>query len=308
MQTTIVSLEAALVELQHVMAEYGRWNQKTADHGQEQARLCDKVGQLLHRPVAANNDPVALLNDELRAIHDRVQALTSAVRARQERLDVIVGDLEKMHLIREILQLEEKSKILERIQESAKYRKLKELREQAAQHVADVEAIRGSVSATAHQEARTKLAAAETTIDRYFRRLTRHPAVNHFRLAVNPDARTGRNTYELTDQDGRDLVPVLSQGDLNALALAMFLGLACAAEGQAAVGFVLLDDPSQSLGLEHKEHLVAVLNEVAASKNLIVATMDREFRDCWRDGLTTARAEYFFEGWTPSDGPVVSRK
>jgi hypothetical protein len=87
----------------------------------------------------------------------------------------------------------------------------------------------------------------------------------------------------------------------------MFLGLACAADGATAFGFVMLDDPSQSLGSEHKEQLVAVLNEVSRSKRILLATMDREFRDRWREGLTKAKAEYLFEGWTPEDGPSIRR-
>jgi DNA repair exonuclease SbcCD ATPase subunit len=304
----INSFVACRADLEKVAGRYRGWDEKLAGHAQKLTEHRQKVSELLGRPLADNDDPLVLLNCELSGVGRRLKELAGAVRAKQVLLDEIAGGLEKVRLVREILQLEEKKKMIERIQESPEYKQLEALRDQAAELVADVEGIKDAISGASHEEARDKLSAAEATIDRYFRRLTRHPAVTRFRLAVSADARTGRNSYDLTDQNGMDLAPVLSQGDLNALALAMFLGLACSAEGAGAFGFVMLDDPSQSLGSEHKEQLVAVLNEVAASKQLLLATMDREFRDCWRQGLGKAKTEYLFEGWTPENGPTISRR
>src|SRR5262249_24314495 len=137
--------------------------------------------------------------------------------------------------------------------------------------------------------------------------MTRHPAVGAIRVAVAADARGGRNAYAITDEDGRDLTPVLSQGDLNALALAIFLGLACASADGGGFGFVLLDDPSQSLGAGHKTNLVKVLDRVAATRKVILATMDREFCEGLAGGLTRARAEYRFAPWTTGQGAAARR-
>jgi wobble nucleotide-excising tRNase len=304
----IESLQGKLDTLRKVADTYKDSNEMLAGNADKLTSYREKAGEQLRQPLTDRDDPVALLTTELNRIEGRLKELKEAVQAKQDRLDAIAEELEKVRLVREILQLEEKKRIIEQIQESPEYQNLEALRDWAAELVADVEGIKEAISAAANEEARDKLSAAETTIDRFFRRLTRHPAVTRFRLAVSPDTRTGRNSYDLTDQDGKNLAPVLSQGDLNALALAMFLGLACSAEGAGSFGFVMLDDPSQSLGSEHKEQLVAVLNEVAASKKLLLATMDREFRDCWCEGLSKAKAEYLFEGWTPEDGPTISRR
>jgi DNA repair exonuclease SbcCD ATPase subunit len=304
----IRALEADLRALDAVAQKYKEWDGQLAGHADQLMEYRRRAGELLDQTLTDRDDPLVALKGELIRIQGREEQLVRAIEARQARLDEIAGQLEKVRLIREILQQEEKKRIIERIQESPEYQELEALRDRAAELVADVDSIKEAISAVSHDEARDKLAAAETIIDRYFRRLTRHPAVSRFRLALEVDSRTGRNSYSPTDQDGRDLTPVLSQGDLNALALAMFLGLACSAEGVGSFGFVLLDDPSQSLGLDPKEQLVAVLNEVAASKKLIVATMDREFRDCWRDGVGKTKTEYLFDGWTPADGPSIRRR
>jgi exonuclease SbcC len=304
----IKSLQAELGALEQAADTYNKWNQKLTGHATNLIEYREKASKLLEQPLTDRDDPLALLSAELNRIDRRLEEVKRAVQDKQDRLDSIGHKLEMMREIREILQLEEKKKIIERIKESPEYEKLEALRDRAAELVADVEGIKDAVTAASHEEARDKLGAAEATIDCYFRRLTQHPAVTRFGLAVSPDTRTGRNSYDLTDQDGKDLTPVLSQGDLNALALAMLLGLACSAEGTGAFGFVMLDDPSQSLGSEHKEQLVGVLNEVADSKKLVLATMDREFRDCWREGLGKAKTEYLFEEWTPEQGPSITRK
>jgi DNA repair exonuclease SbcCD ATPase subunit len=203
------------------------------------------------------------------------------------------------------LHSQEKQRTLEAIQESPAFRALEAARDQVAEWVSDLEAVRAAVAAVAREEAGTKLQAAEDTIDAYFRTLTRHPAVQHVRLRLD-EARGQRNSYEVTDQDGQDLMPILSQGDLNALALAIFLGLA-SADTANGLGFVMLDDPSQSLGSEHKRQLVKVLHEISQSKRLLLATMDREFRALLTDHLKRSRTEYTFGEWQPETGPCVTR-
>jgi hypothetical protein len=93
---------------------------------------------------------------------------------------------------------------------------------------------------------------------------------------------------------------------LNALALAIFLGLAASSKENSTFGFLLLDDPSQSLGTEHKNQLARLLDKVAQHKRLIVATMDAEFHECLREGFTKAKKEYHFGNWTSEEGPSVT--
>jgi wobble nucleotide-excising tRNase len=200
--------------------------------------------------------------------------------------------------------------VLAQLRHAETFQGLDSQRNKIGQFVEDVEAIKNAVAATARQEAEVKLAAAEQAIDGYFRALTRHAAVKRLTLAVSADKRTGRNAYQIGDQDGNDLTPVLSQGDLNALALAIFLGLAMAARDRSVFGCLLLDDPSQSLSTEHKKALAGLLNQVAQHKKLIVATMDAEFHEFLLASITKDKTAYRFGPWTPEGGPsiVVNRK
>jgi DNA repair exonuclease SbcCD ATPase subunit len=293
--------------LRQVADEYRHWRERLEAVLQERARCRDGAGVLLGRPIGPQEDALALLRAEVERVRGRLDRLGRAVQARHCRLSEIEQDLDRVRLLRDVLQLEERRRAVARIEDSPEYRGLEAAREHVAELVSDLEALKEAVGRAANEDARDKLARAETTIDQYFRRLAGHPAVRAVRLGVRADARSGRNVYTVTDQDGQDLTPVLSQGDLNALALAIFLGLAASADEEGGFGFVLLDDPSQSLDGEHKRHLVRVLDEVARRKQLVLATMDREFRDCLAEGLTCARAEYLFGSWDPATGPTISR-
>ncbi|MBY0528467.1 MAG: AAA family ATPase [Gemmataceae bacterium] len=268
--------------------------------------LCRKeIGDRLGRTLGDDDDPLPILVAELEAIEECGRKLRAVVEDKHRRLEEAEQELRRIRLIHGVVHSEEKKRTLEAIQESPPFKALEAARDAVAEWVCDLEAVRASVAAVAHEEAGAKLKAAERTIDTYFRALTRHPAVQGVRLQLE-EARGQRNSYEVTDQDGKDLTPILSQGDLNALALAIFLGLA-SASADSDLGFVMLDDPSQSLGSEHKKQLVKVLDDVAQNKRLLLATMDREFRTLLADHLQKAKTEYAFGEWGPETGPRVTR-
>jgi DNA repair exonuclease SbcCD ATPase subunit len=265
--------------------------------------------ELIHgQQLTPQDDAIALLADEESRIDVGLNTLKEAVDQKQNRLNEIAATLEKVRLVREVLQLEEKKELAEAVQESSEWKELDGIRNRVAEFVADVEAIMQALKTASQEEARGKIAAADSAIDAFFRKLTRHPAIRRVKLIVETNARSGQNKYTFTGQDGKDLMPILSQGDLNALALAIFLGLATASDQGAPFGLVMLDDPSQSLGTEHKEKLVNVLDEIAARRRVVVATMDREFHECLKGSLTKAQAEYEFAEWTPEAGARAMRR
>jgi DNA repair protein SbcC/Rad50 len=286
---------------------YKKLDDDLKDLVSQRETLAQKVGGVLNRDLTQEDDPVALLKAEHGQVDERMKVLKQLIGARQERLTQVEVQLAKCRCVREVLQRAEKQKIIEQIKESPEYRELNHERDLLAEFVNDVEAIKQAISTASHEDASQKLNEAGATIDDYFRRLTRNPAVKKIVLELKEDTRSGRNVYNITDQDGNDLTPILSQGDLNALALAIFLGLASASGPTTPLGFVMLDDPSQSMGVEHKRNLAAVLDEVCKTRQILLATMDNEFLSCLDTGLTKAKTVYEFGGWTPADGPSVRR-
>jgi DNA repair exonuclease SbcCD ATPase subunit len=302
----IEEIKVELKKLRVVAGQYEKVDAVMVQLLEEKAELREQAAELLHRELTPEDDPVVLVTNELGRLERRLEQLAQAVQERQKHLDLIEQNLAKVRLIRNYLHLESKKQVLETIQKSEAFAKLETLRDQVAQMVEDVEAIKHAFATTTREEAEAKLTAAEQSIDEHFRQLSRHPAVERLKLAITTDKRTHRNAYEITDQDGNDLMPILSQGDLNALALAIFLGLATTAREGSIFGFILMDDPSQSLGTEHKKELVRLLDQVAKHKKLIVATMDAEFHQYLSENITKAKTEYRFGLWTPEQGPSIT--
>jgi DNA repair exonuclease SbcCD ATPase subunit len=302
----IETRKAQLAKLRAVAGQYQQLDDAGATLKKQQADARKTAAALLGVELGQDDDPQGFVVGELNRLGERLEQLSQAIAERQERLDAIDKDLGLVRLVRDYLHQEEKKKVLETIQESPAFRQLEAIRDRIAQLVEDGEAIKNAVAELAREEAETKLKAAAQTIDDYFRQLSGNPAVRHLRLAITADKRYHRNSYDITDQDGNDLTPILSQGDLNALALAIFLGLAATARENSTFGFLLLDDPSQSLGSEHKKQLARLLDQVARHKRVIVATMDAEFHDCLASSMTRARKEYQFGAWTPEEGPSIA--
>ena len=290
-----------IVEQQKKLAEQARIA------GREVQESGKEIEKALRREIKETDDPAALLNKESQGIENRLRELEEAVRSKQQRLTAVERELQKVGLIVDILELEEKKRMIEKIQDLPAYKELESLRDQVALFVEDIEKIKEAIGVASNEEARDKIALAGGMIDRYFHKLSDHPSVTGIHLNVKAEPRTGRNSYDLTDQNGLDLTPVLSQGDLNVLALAIFLGLACSGGDAGPFSFVMLDDPSQSLGSQHKRRLVEVLNEVLEQKRMILSTMDTDLRDVLLSELTKTKTSYTFSDWTPAGGPQVQK-
>jgi exonuclease SbcC len=263
-----------------------------------------EVSKATGATLGEHDDPAAILSARTGEIDEQLGRLKNALAQKQEKLNAVEIELAKPRAIVELLALEDKTKTIEKIQESPEYRDLDNLRDSIAQWVSDIDQIKEAIKAASNDEAKTKVEEAGKAIDDFFRKMAAHPVANQVMLNVTADSRTGLNSYELKGPDGKDLVPILSQGDLNALALSIFLGLSTSSDESAAFGFMMLDDPSQSLGSQHKRRLADIMNEVGAKKEMVViSTMDAEFSELLRAKMMKEKTIFRFTDWDAANGP-----
>mgnify|MGYP001282237988 CR=1 FL=1 len=101
---------------------------------------------------------------------------------------------------------------------------------------------------------------------------------------------------------------VMSQGELHALGLAVFLPRACAPE--SPFRFVVIDDPVQSMDPAKVDGLARVLGDLATDRQVIVFTHDNRLPEALRrlevdaDVLEVVRAERSVVTLRPSSDPV----
>lgn len=117
-----------------------------------------------------------------------------------------------------------------------------------------------------------------------------HP---HFgKLELVPEQLRGGYVYRIRplSKDGEDQTYVqtrFSVAQMNVTAIALFLAMA----GRASPGFLVFDDPSQSLDPEHKKALADVVAEIGAEQQVLVATQDGEFQEALKRTKTKIKAQ-----------------
>jgi len=291
------------VELEGLKAKHELFTKNVAEAKEQLKASVDRAAEFLGKEITDRDDPAAMLGKEIAEIDEHLTKLGDAIKDKRGTLDKISKSLNKLNLLREVLELEDKIGAIQKIEDTSEYKKQSEIRDKVAGLVTDVEMLDNTIREYVNEQAKNKMKAAAGAIDDYFRKIVENPAIQKLDVKIEEDARTGGNSYTFHDQNGDELSPVLSQGDLNALALSMFLGLVRAYSHP--IGFIMMDDPSQSLGTAQKKRLVEVIDEVCEDRNLILSTMDSELQEFLKSGLTKAKTIYEFSKWDPKTGPNV---
>jgi DNA repair exonuclease SbcCD ATPase subunit len=248
------------------------------------------------------------IEKSLKNLKDRYEAelkkIETKVKEKQEKLNKIEEDMDNLSKIHEVLKLESQMEKARDIEKSEEWRELQSKAEEFKKFAEKIEYIRYLINKASQEEAKNKIESVKEKINEYFTTITNHPMISQVNFEVG-EASTGGNSYEFNDQNGKSVIPILSQGNLNSLALSIFLALA---ESQdSPFNFLIFDDPSQSLGTSEKSNFLKILDKIAENRNLIISTMDKEFFDLSAVNLTKQKIIYRFESWTEKDGPQIKR-
>ena len=157
---------------------------------------------------------------------------------------------------------------------------------------------------------------ALTAVDPYFgevfRRLAAHPTFSELGLHHDVYYGKARTWARLTDPvTGVEANPqlILSEGQLNVVALSYFIAFALTA-GDKALPFVILDDPLQSLDDMNVLGFSDFCRHLRDSRQVIVTTHDRRFGNLLERKLRPRRpaqssTRLHFESWD-REGPKLT--
>lgn len=270
--------------------------------------IISNISKFLHKELTDKDDPTTILSLEIKNIDSRLKEIGDAIKNKRSKIDAVSEKTDIMNLLYDILQLEDKLEKINQIQKTDEYKKQEEIRTDVSNLVKDVGELGKIIKSCMLKEAKVKIGSAKSEIDDYFRRITNNPAFQKLDIKVEEDKKIGGNFYIFEDQNGKRPIPVLSQGDLNSLALSIFLGLAKTSGDSHPLGFILMDDPSQSLDLQQKTRLVEIFNEISDIKNITVSTMDTELQQLLKDNITKVKTIYKLSDWIPDFGPKISEE
>jgi len=302
------SLEKTKRNLEKIKKEHKRLLEEVGEEKERLKKYRKSISELLNKKLTEKEDPTTILSRKIDEIYKRLEEIKEAIQDKRKKIDYINEKTESMNLLYEILLLKNKIKEIEEIKNTEEFQKQEKIKEDISNLVRDVDEISKILRCCMQKEAKEKIESAKKAIDYFFRKITNNPAFQRLNVKVEIEARSGINYYIFEDQDGKRPVPILSQGDLNSLALSIFLGLAKTSEDSHPLGFILMDDPSQSLDPHQKARLIEALNELSEIKEIVVSTMDTELHSLLKNKITKMKNIYSFSNWKPKSGPRISKE
>jgi len=303
-----VELDKKKIDFEKLKKEHVRLDEDTQREKERLKEAINNSSEFLHKELGVRDDPAAILSIEIKNIDSRLKEIEDAIKNKRFEIEAISKKTDTMNLLYDILLLKDKLEEINQIQKTNEYQTQEKIRTDVSNLVRDVEELSKIIKSCMLKEAEEKIDSARSAIDYYFRRITNNPAFQTLNIKVEEDKKTGGNFYIFEDQDGKRPIPVLSQGDLNSLALSIFLGLTKASGDSHPLGFILMDDSSQSLDLQQKARLVEILNELSDIKNITVSTMDTEMQQLLKDNITKVKTIYKLSDWAPNSGPRISKE
>jgi DNA repair exonuclease SbcCD ATPase subunit len=146
----------------------------------------------------------------------------------------------------------------------------------------------------------------QNDINEFYSKLIPHP--NFDRLELQPEMQRGKYIYRVKglSRNGTEWTYVqtsFSLAQMNLTAISIFFAMAV----KDPRGFIILDDPSQSLDPQHKKALASLIAEIGTQEQVIVATQDEQFLlDLQRETKKINPAILNFGKWD-RNGPVLNQ-
>ncbi len=253
---------------------------------------------------------------EVASVQSSLDAAAHAYRSREEALQAVESTLERPKAIHRVLVAKDE---YERLNQTfaAETGEIKVVEDQL-QDLIDLEhrlrTVSEAIAAVNVGRSAELISRAAADLGGIYGRLLGHPYYTRLEIDVKPRSVAGRvkNTYIIRGLNPGDKMetPVASRystGQMNCAALSLFLSLARSARHR--LGFLMFDDPSQSLDFEHKKTLADAIRNLQGVRQVLLATQDREFQESLGAPETPERRApiiYRFASWGKT-GPVIVR-
>jgi DNA repair exonuclease SbcCD ATPase subunit len=216
---------------------------------------------------------------------------------------------EKINLLEDIATLFRRSASLNGLNKSLKEIDQKLLTQQEKLHKLQelIEAltdIRDAINSVKMEALEEILSTIRDDLNAIYSRLLGHPFF--IKLQLIPEEERGTHIYRIIAQSKGEAYTTyvrtrFSQTQKNLVAISLFLAMA----KRSPARLVILDDPSQSLDLEHKKALVEVLQALMEDVQVIVATHDEVFANQMLKSMPGEKLKaYKMSKWS-ENGPVL---
>lgn len=257
--------------------------------------------EILGRKLTREEDPEAVVRKRLKEIEEEIENNKKALTKHLEKITEFEKSLEVVECVGEVLSLKEKIKRLNAIKKTKEWSDLNEARDGLNDELERVKIVKDSVESVLREKSREKIHESKGHIKNIYQDLVERPDFEW--IEIDPE---NFDVYAVTKDNREKLLTFFNQGDMNCAALSIFLALGKGPEVTCAPGFLMLDDPSQSLDLEQKKRLSKILDEVAKQRQVLLSTMDGELYQNVKKEITSKKKVYELGKWDPLKGPSIS--
>jgi len=245
--------------------------------------ILQEASKTLGEPISSDQELSNAVAKRLSEIETQINEFNMAYAKRAAAFDTIRSDLEKVGAIGDVLKKES-----EFAEISGHFRAESEEIKQLAAAIAQLQLLEQQLSLIVRVagEVQAGLASeiitvSQREIESYYRTICNHQAYDGLKVEVRPREVRGlvKNSYSIKAYNsklGKEtfVSTRFSAGQMNSVALSICFALTRVLP--LKLGFLILDDPSQSLDREHKEALIGILKEISGEKQLIMATQDED--------------------------------
>jgi DNA repair exonuclease SbcCD ATPase subunit len=265
-----------------------------------QGKASTKLQELMSKS-AQGQELLALAEKEA----DRLRGLESDL-SNSETLDNISDHLTDLEKVTAYLDGWKELKKLE--QEIPKIQDVAKDLEKRLGKITDLEGSLASISEIlrAHLENSVTdlLGSLESTINEYYTSISGHPYFVKIHLEPDPKKPLIYNVRAVSkDETISTYVPTrFSSAQMNVVGISLFL--AHSQKMLSQLSPILMDDPTQSFDDTHKEKLVKLIKELSNSRQVLVATQDKQFCQAIEESGGTRVSAWEFSEWS-EQGPVV---
>jgi DNA repair exonuclease SbcCD ATPase subunit len=309
---SITDLKTAKGELENLV---GTWQDLKENLEKAKAKVdsaLEDIANALGQPISSAKKGMKLVEDKCSELQSRKEKLEKPMRKREEELQGIELWVAQMEAIAEGLRWDERRNKLAKLQKEKAFKNVDKTLKALGELEALVGMIAESIQHVQGESAKSLVEDAMPQIKKFYEELVGHPYYRELQIEVTPRKTRGgiRNSYMIIGLNPTDGAETLakdrfSTGQMNCVALSIFLAMAHKDAFSHNLDFLVLDDPSQSLDTEHKEALCKILARVAKKRQLAVSSQDNEFQkllDSTFKGQKVIKHE--FEKWS-IEGPNI---
>jgi DNA repair exonuclease SbcCD ATPase subunit len=274
--------------------------------------ISEKISKEVSKPLKTTDKIDKLLGIKIDDLKKEVDAFVTSFADKNKELEKLEEKTKKVSLVCAVLRDRIRIEKIADIEKSAEFNKMERSVQALGKLKSELETLSQSVSEFQVNQAGTMLKESMSLIDQYYKKLCNHQFYSDIKIEHEAQSRGGKmcNSYTIVcfnPKNDEETVAnkKLSTGQINCVALSIYLALAKMGMMKNNVGFLIMDDPSQNLDEDHKKSLCELLQEVSKEKQIILATNDSQFKDML---LTTFDEKnvnnYNYKRWE-QDKPVI---